>query len=289
MSKTLFRNLVAAACAVATAIVFGSCSSDSDEQSDAAGPGHVHSVTIDPTDGSLLLAGHYGLFRVDQSTSDRSLTRVGNVGYDFMGFTVGDDGQYLGSGHPPPSDPRPPHLGLIGSTDAGATWGGVSLEGEADFHLLASQGAAVYGADSLSGRFFASSDGGRTWARTELRGAPLSIAPSPEKDGEVLVSTTSGTNSTSNGGRSFEQVDDDAAVLDWGEDGIYRTLSTGQVQWSDDPDAGWKPRGELPLLPVALESGRGMVFAVLSDGSVHSSSDGARTWAELFSPQALAP
>ena len=51
-------------------------------------------------------------------------------------------------------------LGLIESTDGGATWRTVSPRGEADFHALAARHSRVYG--HSAGRLVVSEDAGRT-------------------------------------------------------------------------------------------------------------------------------
>lgn len=61
----------------------------------------------------------------------------------------------------------PPALGLIESRDGGKTWRSLSLQGEADFHVL----PAAFAADGKGNLYFArpdgsvdaSADGGQTW------------------------------------------------------------------------------------------------------------------------------
>lgn len=57
---------------------------------------HIHGLGIDPADGQLVAATHYGAFEVDE---DGDLEQVGPV-QDLMGFTVVGAGHYLASGHP---------------------------------------------------------------------------------------------------------------------------------------------------------------------------------------------
>jgi hypothetical protein len=52
-----------------------------------------------------------------------------------MGFTIAGPDVFLG-GHPPLTEPGPPHLGLVRSTDWAQTWQPVSLRGQADYHAL---------------------------------------------------------------------------------------------------------------------------------------------------------
>jgi hypothetical protein len=82
--------------------------------------------------------------------------------------------RFLGSGHPDLADAReqglPPLLGLIESSDGGQTWTPVSLLGEADFHVLRSEGDLVYGFDATNARLLVSEDAGATWNERSLPG-----------------------------------------------------------------------------------------------------------------------
>src|SRR3954471_10072526 len=98
-------------------------------QANDPGIGHIHGLGVDPADGALYLAGHYGLFKV---TSVETAQRVAGRVQDHMGFTVIGPKTFLASGHPgEAAADTSPHLGLIRSTDAGATWKAVSEQGTA--------------------------------------------------------------------------------------------------------------------------------------------------------------
>src|SRR5690606_32172723 len=128
--------------------------------SDDPGIGHVHGLGIDPADGALYVAGHYGLFKVKSTdTAERVAGRV----QDFMGFAVAGPGTFLASGHPGDPEAASPHLGLIRSTDAGRTWETVSEGGTADFHALQPAGDKLYAYDSQTGRVRSSTDDGKSW------------------------------------------------------------------------------------------------------------------------------
>lgn len=59
--------------------------------------GHVHGLGVDPQDGDLYLASHFGVFRV----VDGEPERVADRWQDTMGFAVVGSGHFLASGHPP--------------------------------------------------------------------------------------------------------------------------------------------------------------------------------------------
>ena len=98
---------------------------------------HVHGLGVDPADGTLYVATHYGTFRVP---ADGPAQRIGDSLQDTMGFTVVGADHFLGSGHPDQQgfdEGQPPLRGLIESTDGGETWEALALSGEVDFHALA--------------------------------------------------------------------------------------------------------------------------------------------------------
>jgi hypothetical protein len=88
---------------------------------EAPGVSHVHGLGVDPGDGTLFAATHYGTFRI---LREGAAERVGDSLQDTMGFTVVGPNHFLGSGHPDVEGlqaGQPGLLGLIESTDGGAT------------------------------------------------------------------------------------------------------------------------------------------------------------------------
>lgn len=213
---------------------------------------HVHGLGVDPADGVLYAATHSGLFRVP--TSGRA-TRVANRAQDTMGFAVAGPGTFLGSGHPDPreDDVRPPLLGLIRSTDAGLTWERLSLHGAADFHSLVSAHGQVYGYDSTSGTFMVTSDL-RTWdrrARLPLR----DLAVDPDARDRVVATGRQGLLRSEDGGRTFTPVSDAPAlvVLAWDDTaGLYGVDVEGTVHRSTDAARTWTATGTAGGTPEAV-------------------------------------
>ena len=58
---------------------------------------HVHGLRVDPADGTLYAATHFGLFRVPENGEAE---RVADRHQDTTGFTVAGPRTFLGSGHP---------------------------------------------------------------------------------------------------------------------------------------------------------------------------------------------
>ena len=285
----LGRRLVYAATVVvvvlmlALVIFLAGCGEDSnggsaDPGSDSSGPVHVHGLGKDPADGSLLIATHTGLFRAPdgQATAER----VGDRYQDTMGFTVVGPNHFLGSGHPDLRENLPPLLGLIESRDGGETWKSISLLGEADFHVLESNGRHVYGFDSSNGRLMVSRDGGLEWAERPPPEPLLSLAIHPDDPERLIASGESELFSSTDAGRRWRSLGGRPGLLAWPRTNrVYLLSGDGELLASRDVARRWQPVGEIGGQPAAFEGeGKTALVAALHDGTVKRSVDGGRTW-----------
>lgn len=238
------------------------------------GVAHVHGLGIDPADGTLYVATHFGLFRIPASGTAE---RVANRYQDTMGFTVVGPHHFLGSGHPDFREKDlPPRLGLIETTDAGQTWQKVSLLGEADFHALHTAHGAVYGYDS-AGRFMVSNDK-VTW-ETRSTVPMRDFAVSPTNPDVVLATTEAGLQRSDDGGRTLSRVEAPPLVLlAWPSAvRLFGVTSAGEVLLSPDTGATWTVRGRLDGGPEAFVAAGGELVAATETG-IYSSKDDGRTW-----------
>lgn len=244
------------------------------------GVAHVHGLGVNPVDGSLIVATHYGSFRlaVDQD----EVTRIGASYQDTMGFTVAGPDHFLGSGHPDLAGRRagqPTQLGLIESTDGGETWTALSLSGDADFHGLAVAHDQVYGWDASSGRFMVSTDR-RNWetrATLELFG----FAVDPTDADHLIAAGPDGLIETSDGGRRWNPVDGPQLVtVSWHADaGLWGADPSGVV-WQHS-DEGWQRAGNLPGEPQTLLATADAMYAaahVDDTTGIYQSTDSGQTW-----------
>ncbi|QIK66399.1 hypothetical protein G7072_08545 [Nocardioides sp. HDW12B] len=236
--------------------------------------GHVHGLGVDPTDGILYVASHYGVFRVKGGEGQR----VADRWQDTMGFTVVGPGRFLGSGHPDLSEDLPPLLGLIESTDAAETWEPVSLLGEADLHAIEAVGDYTYALDAATQSLIVTTDRQR-W--NSILSAPfLDIAANPA-DPETVYATTG------NGGlvRSVDQAapapvdaSPTLSVIDWQPDGpLVGVTPSGAVMVSADGETQWSEEGRLDGPAEALDVTSGRWHAATATGVFESTDDG-ETW-----------
>lgn len=281
--------MVAIAAVVAAAAVGWAVSrvAGGDDDPPAAAPtepgvSHVHGLGINPADGSLIVATHFGSFRIP-ADSDRAV-RIGHSFQDTMGFTVAGANHFLGSGHPDLKGfqaGQPSRLGLIESTNAGATWRSISLGGEADFHGLAFAHDRVYGWDSGTGGFMVSTDNREWETRSTLQ--LFSFAVDPEDAEHVVGAGPEGLTESSDGGRTWASAPEGPKLvtLSWdGHAGLWGADAEGGV-W-ERPATEWSRAGELPGEPQAFLATPDALHAAAFDGEdttgVYRSTDGGRTW-----------
>lgn len=252
------------------------------------GVAHVHGLGIDPRDGTVYAATHFGLFRIPASGR---ATRIADRFQDTMGFTIVNENRFLGSGHPDIQDTRlrkpgrPPLLGLIESTDAGETWNSVSLLGEADFHTIVADHGVVYGFDSTSGDFMVSGDA-KTWDRRSTLELE-SFAVDPRDGDHVVAAGPTGLRESRDGGRTWPDMEGPRLVtLSWDEkSGLWGADKAGEIYRLAPDGEGWVQAGSVPGEPHALlaKDRRLVVAAADPDGvtGIFESGDGS-DWKLLY-------
>ncbi|PZF86072.1 hypothetical protein C1I92_02505 [Jiangella anatolica] len=240
---------------------------------------HIHGLGM--VEDVLYVATHNGLFAI---WPDGKASAASSDDHDFMGFTVADTGELLASGHPNSRTDLPPDLGLLASSDSGATWDELSLSGEVDFHTLDAKGGAVYGYDSGSGELLTSTDR-ENW--TSLGQIPLAdVAIKPDEAATLLLTTEQGPQLSSDGGRTFAPIDSAPVIMlaEWPHaDEIYGIAPDGAVHVSGDGGATWDERAAIGGRPQAMTvTHDGSVYAALAD-SIVASTDGGETFEPFYS------
>ncbi|EFQ82884.1 BNR/Asp-box repeat protein [Aeromicrobium marinum DSM 15272] len=242
--------------------------------------GHVHGVATNPADGSVYVAAHAGVYRLDP-TANTGIRMAGRV-QDTMGFTAAGPDTFLGSGHPDLREDLPPNLGLIRSTDAGRTWDAVSLSGEADLHAMDTADDLIMAYDALSGRVISTTDG-TTWetvAAGEVR--DLAVAP----DGTVWSVDAAGALATASGGAWVAADGPSEAVgfIDITPDGTLVVATPGGEVLTSSTDGVWQAAGSVPPGIQAVDVADR--WLAVSATAVHESTDGGSTWTTLLTSSA---
>ena len=250
------------------------------EQSDP-GPVHVHGLGVNPSDRSLMVATHTGLWRV--APRRRAAQRVGDSRQDTMGFTVVGPDHFFGSGHPATGD-QPPLLGLIESTDAGHNWQTISLSGEADFHVLRAYGETIYGFDASNGRFLESADGGVTWDERHIPQPFFDLVAAPGDPARIVAAGERGLWAARGDGWVLRSAA--TGLLGWPRaDRLYLVDGAGRTAVSGDGGMHWRPLTRIGGQPAAFAATTANeLYVALHDGTIKVSRDGGRTWRVRSAP-----
>lgn len=286
--RAMWPTRVALAVAVLALAGCGGGSSEAEPEGQFTGaplevqdPGavHVHGLGYDEAADTLYVATHTGLFEL--GPGDAKPRRIGASRQDTMGFTLVEPKLFLGSGHPDARESLPPHLGLIRSTDRGRSWQPVSLLGEADFHVLRSQGRTVYGFDATGGRLLASTDGGETWAERAEPEPLVDLVLDPRDPEHVVASGSAVLYESKDGAASWRVVAGSrAGHLAWPSGArLYLLDASGTLIAAARPSGPWRRLSSLAAAPAALLAvDRQRLFAALHDGTIVQTNDGGATW-----------
>ena len=284
------------ACLGVAMVLLLSCSSAGDTAQDEVLPStpippgqdpglaHVHGLGVNPANGDVYAATHFGLWRVP---ADGQAHRVADTAHDLMGFTVIGPDHFVASGHPLLVEELPPLLGLIETTDAGETWRSVSMLGDVDFHGLRYAHDAVWGWSSSDGALLVSEDR-KAWDRRSTVTSMLDFAVDPEDADHVVAATAeslddAGLQRSDDGGRTWEPAEGPAlARLAWADtDRLFGAGLDGTLWRSTDAGQTWEKAGEAPGRAEAFVDADGRLL-LAAGGSLFDSADDGATWNELY-------
>ena len=248
------------------------------------GLAHIHGLGVNPADGDVYAATHFGLWRVPEGGDAH---RVGDTAHDFMGFTVVGPDHFVASGHPLLTEELPPLLGLIETTDAGKTWRSVSLLGDADFHALRAAHGAVWGWSSSDGALLVSDDR-QEWDRRSTVTSMRDFAVDPADPDHVLATTTesledAGLQRSNDGGRTWKAAEGPPlARMAWAApDRLFGAGLDGTLWRSTDGGVAWQRSGDVPGRAEAFADADGRLL-MAAGGALFASDDDGDTWNELY-------
>lgn len=232
---------------------------------------HIHSVRA--VGNQILLGTHEGLF---QYLDEKTVKRISPERFDVMGLAVSSKGFYA-SGHPGPGSKLPEPVGLLLTTDRGATWKKVSLTGEVDFHTLETVGDQLYGADSGSGELMYSSNSGKSWVKRG-KNTFMDIAPNPDRKASALAVRDGKLYRSTDALKSTKLVKT-SFVVD-SIDLIKGSLiaASGKVLYrSTDSGVTWKKITTLPS-QIGTITQSAQLIAVVMGSAIYSSSNGGKSF-----------
>lgn len=173
---------------------------------------HVHGLSYGADGKRIFVPSHNGI----AVYSGGKWTKAAGPEHDYMGFSSTKQSFYS-SGHPAPDSGLVNPFGLIKSGDGGRTWQKLGLEGEADFHLLATSYAtnAVYvsthepNSRMSKPGIYATVNDGLSWKRADskgLEGSVLTLAVHPSNNQIVAAGTKTGLFLSTDGGDNFKRL-----------------------------------------------------------------------------------
>ncbi len=261
---------------------------------------HIHGLSYSADGSRLMIPSHDGLAIYETGGKDR-WSKADGPTHDYMGFSATRDALYS-SGHPAPGSGLVNPFGLIKSQDGGKTWRKLGLEGESDFHLLATSygNNAVYvtnhGMNSRMNQpgLYHTENDGLKWTRASAKGLDgqiKSLAVHPADARIVAVGTDSGLYLSRDAGEAFSQRVAGRQVLGIGfeQDGRHMLFSSyaGKAALSRIGMAPGAAAQDIPI-PAMSEDAVGYIaqnpvrpaeIAIASfKRSVFLSRDEGRTW-----------
>lgn len=285
--------LTVASTTLIAAIVLAGCATSQFAPQDAPPAfDHIHGLAFDPADDQLTVATHEGVYKLNEGQDETSTVSgpIGDLDIDAMGFTLVNGVAYA-SGHPGPNTPArfgSPHLGLITSTDQGENWTSIALTGAVDFHAIAIdryKPETIYGLSSSDSTVYRSDDSGKNWAKGAQLTARDIVAPY-DSSGIVYATTDAGLARSSDGGATFEVIQDAPALFiltnDGTHDGRLVGVDTAGNIWRQISGNQWSQEGEVEGAPqaITMEPGTSRLVAA-DDRGIAITEDYGRTWTVL--------
>jgi photosystem II stability/assembly factor-like uncharacterized protein len=257
---------------------------------------HVHGLAYSADGKRLMVPSHHGLAVYENG----KWAKAPGPQHDYMGFSATAKGLYS-SGHPAPGSGLVNPFGLIRSRDGGRTWEKLGLEGETDFHLLATSwnANAIYvwnpapsSRIKATGLHYTVNDG-FAWKRAaaaRLAGEPRAIAVHPDDARTVAVATSGGLYVSRDAGEAFGKVagagEGVSAFFDLDGKQVWYGSYDGRARLARIALAGGTampvaipPLDEDAIAYIAQNPARRTEYAIATfKRSVYLSGDSGKTW-----------
>jgi len=260
---------------------------------------HVHGLAYSPDGRKLMIPSHHGLAVYEGG----KWSKAPGPQHDYMGYSATRKFLYS-SGHPAQGSGLVNPFGLIRSKDGGKTWDKLGLEGETDFHLLATgwNTNAIYvwnpapsSRMKRPGLHFTLNDG-FAWKRAAaagLDGEPRALAVHPDEPATLAVATSKGVYLSRDSGERFAPIaagtEGLAVFFDLDGKHLWYGAFNGRARLARVAIAGGLPvLMDLPPLErdavayIAQNPFKRSEYAIATFGrNAYLSGDEARTWKQI--------
>jgi photosystem II stability/assembly factor-like uncharacterized protein len=260
---------------------------------------HVHGLAYSSDGKKIYIPSHHGL----AIYSGGKWSKAAGPQHDYMGFSATQDSFYS-SGHPAPGSGLINPFGVIRSTDAGMTWTRLGLEGETDFHVLATS----YGTNAIyvynpapnsrmktSGIYYTLNNG-FMWKRAPasgFSGEPSGLAVHPSDPKVVVIAAKTGFYLSTDSGDNFRAITKGAQGLAafFDLDGEHLWLSSyagapalarANIKTGEKNDITLPPLTRDAVSYIAQNPAARNEFVMATfERNVFTTQDGGRTWHQI--------
>ena len=256
---------------------------------------HVHGLAYSADGKRLIIPSHFGLAIYE----DGKWSKAPGPEHDYMGFSATAKHIYS-SGHPAGGSGLVNPFGLLRSQDGGKTWDKLGLEGESDFHVMATSWNtnAVYvwnaGPNSRmkrAGLHYTVNDG-FAWVAVDakgLEGNPYALAVHPDDAKSVALGTPNGVFESSDSGQSFVKIasgqgtavffDLDGKHLWYGTYDTAAHLARARLKGGPPSQLKLPPLTKDAVSFIAQNPARRDEYAIATfNRNVYLSGDGGKSW-----------
>ena len=260
---------------------------------------HVHGLAYSADGKRLMIPSHHGLAVYEQG----KWSKAPGPQHDYMGFS-GTATNLYSSGHPAPNSGLVNPFGLIRSRDGGKTWDKLGLEGEIDFHLLATgwntNAIYVFNSEPNSrmrrlGLHYTLNEG-FAWKLAQavgLEGDLRALAVHPDDAATVAVASAKGVYLSRDSGGRFapmaQGAEGLAVLFDLDAKRLWYSAFDGQPRLAQVPLGGGAatqvklpPLSEDAVAYIAQNPTARSEYAIATFGkSVYLSKDAGRSWSQI--------
>ncbi|MFS0574541.1 F510_1955 family glycosylhydrolase [Sporosarcina sp. 179-K 3D1 HS] len=259
---------------------------------------HLHGLGYTNGGPGIVIATHDGLYKYD----DQEWKEATSEKHDYMGFQAIREG-FFSSGHPEPGSDYKNPLGLIKSTDSGASFDKLAFYGEIDFHYLGVgyDSNVIYVINEMPTNdmprgFHYTVDEGSTWNKASMNGFNSdfvsNLAAHPTQKKMIAIGSKEGIYLSKDYGENFEAFNDTKMVLyvTLTEDGGYyssfenETVQLKSFTFENDQEKDIQLPNEKvdPIVFIAVnpENNKEIVFATYTN-DIYLTKDEGLNWVRL--------